>query len=469
MNLYWNLSLGRLVTGLNSTTEISDFEFMRRDAAELKIYFVQDQTGVPVEMPSTLEIRFLLKPYATGTTPDFSADPVVYSAAFTENTDLSWSAFPSFNTTELDTEFTADPTSITFAGQLSFRPDSGSTSWSSTQILSVTVINDLIIGDEGTPTNAADPTDYLTAVQSEARYVRYDASQSLDSTEKAQARTNIGVVNQDVQQFTSSGNWINPSPSTARLVEVILIGGGGGGGGGRKGAPGTASGGGGGGGAGSIVKFQTLTTVFGSTVAVVAGAGGAGGAAVTVDSTNGNAGTAGGNTTLGGWSAQGGNGGAGGTTSGGAAGAARTNSNLIGSQLSNSLAGGAGGAASNAAAAPDSENYLTTGGGGGGGISSANVLTEAGTGGGLGNSVTNLYWRPGSAVNGESYLLHGSGGGGGGPALTDSSAGSGHLGGNYGGGGGGGGAGQNDTSGSGGSGAGGAGAGGIAIIITHLT
>lgn len=468
MNLYWNLSLGRLVTGLNSTTEISDFEFMRRDAAELKIYFVQDQTGVPVEMPSTLEIRFLLKPYATGTTPDFSAEPVVYSAAFTENTDLSWSAFPSFNTTALDTEFTDDPTSITFAGQLSFRPDSGSTSWSSTQILSVTVINDLIIGDEGTPTNAADPTDYLTAVQSEARYVRYDASQSLDSTEKAQARTNIGVVNQDVQQFTSSGNWINPSPSTARLVEVILIGGGGGGGSGRKGAPGTASGGGGGGAAGAVVRFTTLSTNLGATPAVVVGAGGAGGASVTTDDTGGNTGSGGGATVFDNYAASGGLPGAGGSTAGGAGGGGREKASLLGFQLNDSLAGGAGGAASNATAGLNSTNYLPTGGGGGGGITSGNALTDAASGGGMGFSSA-IRLITGSSGDGESVLLHGTGGGGGSSALTDSNAGSGYPGGNYGGGGGGGGAGQNDTSGSGSSGAGGAGAGGIAIIITHLT
>jgi hypothetical protein len=468
VNLYWNLSLGKLVSGPTSNVLINDLEFMRRDAAELRVYFQQSGSGDPVNMPNTMEIRFALKPYASAGVPDFDADPVVFTAAFSENADLSWSAFPSFNTTELNTAFAADPVSITFAAQLTMRPDSGSSSWSSTQTLAVTVVNDLIIGDEGTPTNATDPTDYLTAVQSEARYVRYDASQSLDSTEKAQARTNIGVVNQDIQQFTASGDWVNPSPSVAKLVDVLLIGGGGGGGSGRKGGAGNNIGGGGGGGAGSIVRFQTLTTVLSATSAVVIGAGGAGGAAVTAGDTNGNAGTAGGNTTLGGWSAQGGNAGAGGTTSGGAAGAARTNSNLIGSQLSNALAGGAGGAASNAAAAPDSENYLTTGGGGGGGISSANVLTEAGSGGGLGNSGTNLFYRPGAASEGETILLHGTGGGGGSPALTDSNAGSGYAGGLYGGGGGGGGAGQNDTSGSGSSGAGGAGANGIAIIITHL-
>jgi hypothetical protein len=439
---------------------------MRRDAAELRVYFQQSGSGDPVNMPNTMEIRFALKPYASAGVPDFDADPVVFTAAFSENADLSWSAFPSFNTTELNTAFAADPVSITFAAQLTMRPDSGSSSWSSTQTLDVTVVNDLIIGDEGTPTNATDPTDYLTAVQSEARYVRYDASQSLDSTEKAQARTNIGVVNQDIQQFTASGDWVNPSPSVAKLVDVLLIGGGGGGGSGRKGAPGTAIGGGGGGAAGAVVRFQTLTTIFSATSPVVVGAGGAGGAAVTADNTGGNSGTAGNSTTFSSYAASGGLAGAGGGTSGGAGGGGRSNANLIGSQLSASLAGGAGGAATAATAAPDSENFMPTGGGGGGGITTANVLIAAATGGGMGTSAIRL--RPGTAGVGESILLHGTGGGGGEPALTDSIAGSGFVGGAYGGGGGGGGAGQNDTSGSGSSGAGGAGANGIAIIITHI-
>ena len=467
MNLYWNLSLGKLVSGPTSNVLINDLEFMRRDAAELRVYFQQSGSGDPVNMPNTMEIRFALKPYASAGVPDFDADPVVFTAAFSENSDLSWSAFPSFNTTELNTAFAADPVSITFAAQLTMRPDSGSSSWSSTQTLDVTVVNDLIIGDEGTPTNATDPTDYLTAVQSEARYVRYDASQSLDSTEKAQARTNIGFVNQDIQQFTASGDWVNPSPSVAKLVDVLLIGGGGGGGSGRKGAPGTASGGGGGGAAGAVVRFQTLTTILTSTVAVTVGAGGAGGASVTTDDTSGNSGTGGGATIFDSYAASGGLAGAGGSTGGGAGGGGREKATWIGSQLSDSLAGGAGGAASNAVAAANSQNYLPTGGGGGGGITSANSLTDAATGGGMGFSSA-IRLIAGSPNDGESVLLHGTGGGGGSSALTDSNAGTGYAGGLYGAGGGGGGAGQNDTSGSGSSGAGGAGAGGIVIIITHI-
>jgi hypothetical protein len=440
---------------------------MRRDAAELRVYFQQSGSGDPVNMPNTMEIRFALKPYASAGVPDFDADPVVFTAAFSENADLSWSAFPSFNTTELNTAFAADPVSITFAAQLTMRPDSGSSSWSSTQTLAVTVVNDLIIGDEGTPTNATDPTDYLTAVQSEARYVRYDASQSLDSTEKAQARTNIGALNQDVQIFTASGNWTNPSPSTAKPMEVIVIGGGGGGGSGRKGAPGSNIGGGGGGAAGAVLRIKTLTTRFASgDTAVTVGAGGAGGASVTAGDTSGNAGAEGGFSDFGGWNAVGGLGGAGGTSSGGAAGAARTNATLIGLSLANTMAGGAGGAGSDASNAPDSENWLPTGGGGGSGISSSNALSNAGAGGGMGNSF--IRSLTGSAGLGESLQLHGAGGGGGFSALTDSNAESGYAGGNYGAGGGGGGAGQNDTSGSGSSGAGGAGSGGIIIIITHI-
>jgi hypothetical protein len=466
VNLYWNLSLGKLVSGPTSNVLINDLEFMRRDAAELRVYFQQSGSGDPVNMPNTMEVRFALKPYASAGVPDFDADPVVFTAAFSENADLSWSAFPSFNTTELNTAFAADPVSITFAAQLTMRPDSGSSSWSSTQTLDVTVVNDLIIGDEGTPTNATDPTDYLTEVQSEARYVRYDASQSLDSTEKTQARTNIGAINQDIQQFTSNGTWTNPSPLTAKLVDVIMIGGGGGGGSGRKGAVDSASGGGGGGGAGAVVHFQSLTTILATTLSAVVGSGGTGGAAVTVDDSNGNAGTDGGDTTFNSYTAAGGDGGAGGTTSGGAGGAAKTNANLIGGTLSNSLAGADGGAGSAATAASNSESYNPTGGGGGGGVTSGNLPTDQSTGGGMGNSIIRLL--AGSTGEGDSFLLHGTGGGGSASALTDSIANSAGDGGLYGGGGGGGGAGQNDTGGGGSSGAGGAGAGGIAIIITHL-
>jgi len=460
VKLFWNLDTNSLVATLGSTVVISDLEFKRRDGVSLEILFFRGvaEGGVLEEMPATTEIRFAIKTAIGGTL-------LVSSAAFAEDSNGWWVANPSFNTTALDTAFTANPGSIAVLGELTRRDDVGEP-WSSTQTLNVTIINDLIVGDEGTPTNATDPTDYLTAVQNEARYVRYDASQSLDSTEKTQARTNIGAINQDIQQFTSNGTWTNPSPLTAKLVDVIMIGGGGGGGSGRKGAVDSASGGGGGGGAGAVVHFQSLTTILATTLSAVVGSGGTGGAAVTVDDSNGNAGTDGGDTTFNSYTAAGGDGGAGGTTSGGAGGAAKTNANLIGGTLSNSLAGADGGAGSAATAASNSESYNPTGGGGGGGVTSGNLPTDQSTGGGMGNSIIRLL--AGSTGEGDSFLLHGTGGGGSASALTDSIANSAGDGGLYGGGGGGGGAGQNDTGGGGSSGAGGAGAGGIAIIITHL-
>jgi hypothetical protein len=152
MDLYWNLSSNRLVTGLQSAVPITAMEFKRRDGAEFRIHFLRSGSQELVEMPSTLDIRFGLKEVG-----DFGGPVVVFADTFTESDGL-WIANPSFNTTELDALFGSDPeeAAVQLIGELTFRNDVGEP-WQSTQTFLVTVQNDVIRGDEGTPTDAAPP------------------------------------------------------------------------------------------------------------------------------------------------------------------------------------------------------------------------------------------------------------------------------------------------------------------------
>jgi hypothetical protein len=511
MTLFWNLKLGRLVTDVGGEVERSAINFKRGDAAEIEILFFRG--NVVQVMPTTMEIRFAVKP-----TNSFSSPPLVFQNAFTRQDWTNpatqevvvggrWLADISTNTEQINDYFAdeGEPDSVELRGEITYRADDDR-GWNSSQTFSVGIDNDLIKGDEGTPTNAEEPTNYITTTGAEARYLRYDASQTLTGGQKTQARSNIGALEgtglgvstseqtltseQKAQVLTNLGlastsqvavyaagshSWTNPSPSTAKLVRIIMVGAGGGGGSGRKGLASGTVGGGGGGAAGSIVEISATTAQLGSTVTVTVGTAGAGGAASATDDTTGAAGTAGGDTSIyftksGNtfeYLAKGGNSGSGGTGSaGGTAGAGRTNSQLIGSNLSNSLAGGAGGivAGSNA---PAASTITGTGGGGGGGLNT-DVTYAGGNGGAAGNSLIGQITGAAGAINdtvngqaGVSWLMAGLGGGGGYAGGTDGTGTNGGAGGTYGGGGGGGGAAGN---GSGSSGAGGAGGAGICII-----
>jgi hypothetical protein len=335
--------------------------------------------------------------------------------------------------------------------------------------------------------------------------VRFDVAQSLDPSEKEQARDNIGVVSNplttagdiivggtsgvqerlavgasgtilrsngtapfygtdrtNVQVFTANGDWIDPDPTIDRPVEVLLIGGGGGGGSGRTGAAGSNRGGGGGGGGGALVRFETTTSrirasIVVSGIAVTVGAGGSGGASPVENNFSGVVGSAGGDSTAFGVTAKGGSAGSGGgqSPSVGTGGAAIANSCLIASTVASTLAGGRGGVDSTASAAGGSAVAgRPCGGGGGAGYNDADGVLAESLGGSCGNSTIGQL-----NVGSASSLITGAGGDGGAPGI---SGGNGFL---FGAGGGGGGAGTNDVD---SGGAGGAGANGIVIITTLL-
>jgi hypothetical protein len=509
MTLFWNLKLGRLVTDVGGEVERSAINFKRGDAAEIEILFFRG--NVVQVMPTTMEIRFAVKP-----TNSFSSPPLVFQNAFTRQNWTNpatqevvvggrWLADISTNTEQINDYFAdeGEPDSVELRGEITYRADDDR-GWNSSQTFSVGIDNDLIKGDEGTPTNAEEPTNYITTTGAEARYVRYDASQTLTGGQKTQARTNIGALEgtglgvstseqtltseqkaqvltnlglssaSDAQIFTTPGSydWNSPTTTVRRAFRLIMVGGGGGGGSGRKGDAASGAGGGGGGSPGSVVIFDGITgTGVNAILTVVVGAGGAGGAQRSTDSSSGLAGSNGGDSSVSGpllaLTAKGGLGGAGGTSTTAAAGAARTASTLIGGQLLNTTAGGAGSSFAGGVA-PSSAVPLTTGGGGGGGVSSGG-LSAGGAGGGVGNSLIGLIagaaggttegapGEPGPVVG-----VNGLGGGGGHAASTGQIAGNGGAGGGFGGGGGGGGGVDNGTDGF--SGAGGAGGNGLVII-----
>jgi hypothetical protein len=92
----------------------------------------------------------------------------------------------------------------------------------------------------------------------------------------------------NIQTFSTSGTWTNPSPTAPRPVLVRGSTAGSGGGSGRRGAAGTNRSGGGGGASGVPFEMWLLSSDLSATVSVTVGAAGIGGASITTDDTDGN-------------------------------------------------------------------------------------------------------------------------------------------------------------------------------------
>lgn len=283
----------------------------------------------------------------------------------------------------------------------------------------------------------------------------------------------------NVQIYTTVGSVTWTKPTGAKRVRAIVIAPGGGGGSGRKGAAVTVRCGGGGGGAGGMSTIEIDAGQLAATVNVTLGAAGTGGTSVTVASTSGNPGTAGGTSYFGPaanpWCiANPGTAGAGGTATTGTGGAAVAN--FFNFLTSNTTAGASASTTGLVGVAGTGVRLIAGSGASGGGISSADVASAGGIGGGVLPQVGATPIFAGGtagavgAVGGAGAASATSGdqvgaGGGGGGSSTTANAGAGGIGGADGGGGGGGGAALDAI---GNSGAGGAGGAGVIVVVTYF-
>ena len=152
MRLHWDLTLGYIVRTQKSSTRLNILEFKRGDAASLELVFYAN--SMPVLLQPGHALRFALKPKG-----HYDGDPLVYTATFSENTEArSYTAEPSFNTTALTALFASPnaPDRVDLIGEFSLRNGDETHGWQSSQTFNVSVMNDVIRGQEGTPGAAID-------------------------------------------------------------------------------------------------------------------------------------------------------------------------------------------------------------------------------------------------------------------------------------------------------------------------
>ena len=216
MRVFIDLDLAALIQGPNNRTLLPRLTFKRGDATRIEVRFVRD--GEIVALPGTPTISFGMKPVGI-----FDTDPVVFENDFTKDdtdpTDVFYDATPSLNTAPLndllfkDGDPSNDISFVDLNAEFSWRE--GSDAPNSTRTTPARVENDVIRGDEGTPTELPTPEDWL-----DARAVRHDGPQSLAAANRKTARENILALGAlDDIEFVSDGGGF---PTSAQLQKVII-------------------------------------------------------------------------------------------------------------------------------------------------------------------------------------------------------------------------------------------------------
>ena len=175
MRFYFNRDTSRLTARPGYNQDVGGLVFKRGDSIPLELSFHKD-SGESVEVTAPV-IRFGLK-----ATPDGTLLAVAEEWAFSDGV---WKAVLNLNTAALDAELEGQ-SSVKLNGELTFTDASGGPT--SSQTIAVTVENDILKGDEGTPFELPTPDSWL-----DVRALRYDKAQALDPAEKAQAGANLGL------------------------------------------------------------------------------------------------------------------------------------------------------------------------------------------------------------------------------------------------------------------------------------
>lgn len=161
MQLYIDTATKNLVTSPQYKTNVETFSFMRGDSAPIAISFVSGFSSLSAVATNKL-ITFGIK--AQGIYGD--GPYLVTTNTFTVSGN-NYNIAPSFNTAGLNSLLNAvdgisgnDVASVAANLQITWSDNNG-TDWNSTPVIPITIYNDLISGNEGTPVTLPTPEDWL--------------------------------------------------------------------------------------------------------------------------------------------------------------------------------------------------------------------------------------------------------------------------------------------------------------------
>jgi len=161
MNLYIDIDDRVIIESPQYKVPVTGFNFMRGDQATVTVHFVSAYAALSATTPSRL-ITFGIKSQGVYGDGPFIVSSDVYTMGST-----GFTFEPNFNTVELNSALNAvdglsgnDIASVTGNLQVTWSDDGG-TKWSSTNIVPVTIFNDLISGSEATPVASQTLIEYL--------------------------------------------------------------------------------------------------------------------------------------------------------------------------------------------------------------------------------------------------------------------------------------------------------------------
>lgn len=189
MLLIFDIDRKLTVKSEGSSSPVSSITAKRGGEEEVLVKIQRNDTFITEEAADLL-LKFVVKPVG-----EYDEDPLAATEAFAwDASSLAYRANISYVTVALNTLFNVDGNGandipfLTLGAEIGFKFDAGDEWKRSENNMTLTLRNNYLRDEDGTPSGLPGPIDFL-----DAHAVRYDAAQSLSSGQRKQARDNLGI------------------------------------------------------------------------------------------------------------------------------------------------------------------------------------------------------------------------------------------------------------------------------------